>query len=377
MKRLAILGSTGSIGTNALKVARHLGERVRVVALGAGSNVSLLETQAKEFRPDIVAVYDEKAAVGLQQRLPRCRVVAGMAGLKAVAADSDADLVLSAISGTAGLVPTWAAIEAGRDVALANKETLVAAGQLVMALAAQKNVRLIPVDSEHSAIFQCLQGQRGPIRRLIITASGGPFRKYSLEQMRSIAPAEALTHPTWNMGKKITIDCSTLMNKGLEVIEAHWLFDIPLSQIEVVVHPQSIIHSMVEFVDGSILAQMGEPSMITPIQYAITYPERQAGLLPPFDFIKNGALQFLPPDTTKFPCLALAFEAIKKGGSLPCYMNAANEILVGRFLSNELPWVDIGKKLELLMERHQGVILDTLSDVLAIDAAARHDAAQC
>lgn len=377
MKRLAVLGSTGSIGTSTLQVAKHLKDSVRVVALAAKSNVSLLEAQAKELRPEIVAIYDEKAYKALQSKLPFIRVVAGIEGLQEVATYPDVDLVVSAISGTAGLLPTVAAINAGHDVALANKETLVAAGHLVTALAAEKNVRLIPVDSEHSAIFQCLQGHRNPIRRLLITASGGPFRNHSLQQMQHITVQEALAHPTWTMGRKVTVDSSTLMNKGLEVIEAHWLFQVPVSQIEVLVHPQSIVHSMVEFVDGSLLAQMGTPSMITPIQYAITYPERMPGLLPPMDFAKNGTLQFYPPPEDKFPCLALAFEAIKKGGSLPCYMNAANETLVGRFLAKELPWIDIGKKLELLMERHHHVPVATLSQVLAVDALAREDALRC
>lgn len=376
MKKIAILGCTGSIGESTLKVARHLKEKIKVVALAAHSNIDTLEQQAKEFNPELVAVYDEIKAAELKKRLPHTPVEAGIDGLKAVASYSGANFVVSAISGTAGLIPTIAALEAGKPVGLANKEALVAGGALVMALAKQKGVPILPIDSEHSALFQCLNGEsKKSVHRLILTASGGPFRNFTSEQLQEITPEQALKHPTWAMGPKVTIDCSTLMNKGLEVIEAHWLFDIPVEKISVVIHPQSIIHSMVEFVDNSLLAQMGETSMIVPIQYAITYPERLPGLLKPFDFTKYHTLQFLTPDTDKFRCLQLAFDAIRAGKSAACYMNAANEVLVHGFLEKKIPWTDISKKLQSLIERHTLIPMTSMDDVIAVDAEARRQAA--
>lgn len=377
MKKISILGSTGSIGESTLKVARHLKENVRIVALAAHSNIDLLEQQAKEFHPELIAVFDEKKALELKKRLPHISIESGMEGLKAVASYSGANFVVSAMSGTAGLAPTVAAIEAGKTLGLANKEALVSGGALVMALAKKHGVQIIPIDSEHSALFQCLQGQpENRVQRLILTASGGPFRNFTQEQLNGITPEQALRHPTWAMGAKITVDCSTLMNKGLEVIEAHWLFGVPIKNISVVVHPQSIIHSMVEFVDNSLLAQMGESSMIVPIQYALTYPDRQPGLLQPFDFVKYHTLQFLTPDVDKFRCLRLAFDAIQAGGTLPCYMNAANEVLVHRFLEKKIGWNAIATKLETLMEKHQIEEVQSINDVLLIDAQARQDAAR-
>lgn len=374
MKHIAILGSTGSIGNSTLQVARHLKDRIRVTALAAKSNIDVLEAQAKEFRPDLVAVYDKQQANLLKKRLPGIPVEGGVEGLKAVAAHSKVDFVVSAINGTGGLIPTVAGIEAGKDIGLANKESLISGGALIKALAKKRNVQIIPIDSEHSAIFQCLQGQpKTAVRRLVLTASGGPFRSYSLEQLQTVTAEQALCHPTWKMGSKVTIDCSTLMNKGLEVIEAHWLFDIPIDQIEVVIHPQSIIHSMVEFVDNAILAQMGESLMIVPIQYALTYPERLPGMLAPFDFVKNGSLQFLVPDTNKFRCLHLAYAAIREGGSMPCYMNAANEVLVHHFLDKRIAWHEIATRLETLMERHQVGAVESIDDVLQVDARAREE----
>lgn len=376
MKKIAILGSTGSIGESTLKVARHLKEKVRIAAIAAHSNIDLLERQAKEFHPELIAVYDEKQALELKKRLPHIEIESGMEGLRAVASYSGANFVVSAMSGTAGLVPTVAAIEAGKSLGLANKEALVSGGAIVMALAKKHGVKMIPIDSEHSALFQCLQGQPANcVQRLILTASGGPFRTFTEEQLKAITPEQALRHPTWAMGAKITIDSSTLMNKGLEVIEAHWLFDIPIEKISVVVHPQSIIHSIVEFVDNSLLAQMGESSMIVPIQYAITYPDRLPGLLQPFDFTKHHTLQFLTPDTDKFRCLRLAYDAIKTGGTLPCYMNAANEVLVNHFLERKIGWKDIPTKLQTLMEKHHINEVQTISDVLTVDAQARQEAA--
>lgn len=377
MKRIAILGSTGSIGKSTLHVARHLGNSVRVTALAAKSNIDLLEKQAEEFTPDFIAVYDKDKALELQRRLPHIPILAGMEGLKAVAQHANADLIISAMTGTLGLVPTIAAINAGKDVGLANKEALVSGGALVMSLVKEKGVRLIPIDSEHSAIFQCLNGENvATVRRLILTSSGGPFRNHTSEQLNDISVDQALRHPTWSMGPKVTIDSSTLMNKGLEVIEAHWLFNMPLDQIDVIIHPQSIIHSMVEFVDNSIMAQMGEPNMITPIQYAITYPDRLEGSLKKFDFTKSETLQFFTPDMDKFRCLALAYQAILAGGTFPCYLNAANEILVNRFLDRKISWKEIGNKLEQLMSRHSVTSINSLDDVIAVDTQAREEAAR-
>lgn len=377
MKQIAILGSTGSIGRNALNVARHLSTQLKVAAISARENIDLLEKQAHEFHPSLIAVYHEEKAKELQRRLPGYRVLGGMEGLKAVAACEEADMVVSAIAGTLGLQPTIEAILAGKDIGLANKEALVSGGALVMRLVKERGVQLIPIDSEHSAIFQCLKGEKkSSVRRIVLTSSGGPFRNRTREQLENITVEEALNHPTWKMGPKVTIDSSTLMNKGLEVIEAYWLFNMPLDKIEVIIHPQSIIHSLVEFEDFSMLAQMGVPNMIVPIQYALTYPDRFPGLLEPFDFLKHPKLEFSAPDPAKFRCLALAYEALRLGGSLPCYMNAANEVLVQRFLEGELSWVDIGIQLERLMSRHQAVPADDLETILAIDAQARQEAQQ-
>ena len=324
------------------------------MCLAAHSNIDRLEEQARQFRPKLLAVYDHEKAHILQKRLPDIPVLAGMEGLEVVASHSDVNFVVSAIVGAKGIRPTLKAIEAGKSVGLANKEVLIAAGELIMKRVLQKNVSLIPIDSEHSAIFQCLNGEkRGHVRRLILTASGGPFRKYSDDEFKNITPSSALKHPNWSMGKKVTIDSSTLMNKGLEVIEAHYLFGADLSKIEVIIHPQSLIHSFVEFIDGSLLSQMAEHDMIIPIQYALTYPDRESGIASCFDFQKYSKLEFYHPDHHRFPCLGLAYEAIKNGGSMPCYMNAANEVLVDRFLNGAISWSEIGRKLESLMGRHQ------------------------
>lgn len=375
-KKIAILGSTGSIGTSALQVIRHLGPDFQVVALAASSNIDLLQEQIEQFNPQCIAVYDEKKAQELRKRLPGKTILHGDEGINACATCSEADLVLSAISGTYGIGPTFAAVNAGKNIALANKEALVSGGSLLMDLAKKKKVNIFPVDSEHSALFQCLQANpKESVRRLILTASGGPFRNFEMEQLKSITPEQALKHPNWNMGQKITIDCSTLMNKGLEVIEAHWLFDIPFEQLEVVIHPQSLIHSLVEYKDGSMLAQMSEPTMLVPIQYALTFPERRPGLLKPFDFIRHGKLEFSCPDLLKFKALKLAFDAIKEGGSLPCYMNAANEVLVYRFLRKEIGWLEIAEKLESLMNQHEKIRIASLDEIVMIDNQARTEAA--
>jgi 1-deoxy-D-xylulose-5-phosphate reductoisomerase len=372
-KRLTVLGSTGSIGMQTLQVARHLG--LEVVSIAACSSIELLLKQIEEFSPKVVAVYDEKKALELKKLSPTTYIVAGMQGLLEAASYDESDLVVSAITGSIGIAPTLAAIDVGKTIGLANKEVLVAAGDLVMSRAREKNVRILPIDSEHSALFQCLEHKKKEeVRRLILTASGGPFFHMSRKDLATVTPETALKHPSWTMGPKVTIDSSTLMNKGLEVIEAFHLFQRPLKEIEVVVHPQSIIHSMVEMQDGSLFAQMSEPSMIFPIQYAITWPERPPGFLPPFDFVKNSKLEFFLLEKGKFICLELAFEVLRQGGSFPCYLNAANEVLVSRFLEGEITWLEIGQKLEKLLSCHKRESPSTLESIIAVDAAARREA---
>ena len=370
MKRIAILGSTGSIGCNTLEVAKHLGYQVDGIA--AHSNTDLLEEQARAFRPKCIAVFDEKKAQKLRSRLPEFKIVSGMEGLIEVATLPEVDFLVSAIVGAMGILPTLKGIEAGKTIGLANKEVLIAAGELIMGAARKQNVDIIPIDSEHSAIFQCLQGEcPSGIRKLILTASGGPFLTASEKELEEITPSSALKHPTWSMGKKITIDSSTLMNKGLEVIEAKFLFNVPLEKIDVIIHPQSIVHSLVEFVDGSLLSQMGEHDMKIPIQYAMTYPKREKGIVPCFDFMKYSKLEFFTPEWEKFPCLGLAFEAAKEGGTLPCFMNAANEVLVQRFLEGKIDWIEIGKKLETLMGAHKTQPQENLNVLFEVDEMAR------
>lgn len=374
-KKIAVLGSTGSIGTSTLSVVERLKEQMEVVALAAKSNVDLLEQQCRQFSPQLVAVYEPDAALVLQKRLPHQRVVAGMEGLLEVASFAAADTVVTAMSGTMGILPTAAALKSRKRVALANKEALVSAGEVMIALSAQYQSPILPVDSEHSAIFQCLQGQKSSsLRRIILTASGGPFFRMHKEQMSCITVEQALKHPTWKMGAKISIDSSTLMNKGLEVIEAHFLYQVPVEQIEVVIHPQSVVHSLVEFVDGSSLAQLSEPSMVLPIQYALTYPTRQETKLPYLDLMRYHSLEFISPDLEKFPCLALAYHAAKEGGSLPCFMNAANEVLVHRFLAHEIRWEQIGTKLEKLLVSQKVLRGLSLEDLLEVDQEARKQA---
>lgn len=376
MKRIAILGSTGSIGQHALSIVRQHPDKFRVTALAAKGSLDILEQQIHEFQPDIVALYDEDKALELQKRVPGTRIAAGMDGLVAVAEHHNSDMVISSMVGILGLNPTIAAIRAGKDIGLANKETLVAGGALITKLVATHGVKLIPIDSEHTAIFQCLDGEKNKsIERIILTASGGPFRLFTDEQLDNVTVEQALNHPSWKMGPKVTIDSSTLLNKGLEAIEAHWLYNLPADKIDMIIHPQSIIHSMVEFVDRSMLAQMSENSMTIPIQFAMSYPERHPMSLPRFDFAKYPQLQFFPVDRKKFPCVNLAYEAIRQGGSLPCYMNAANEVLVEKFLAKEIGWKDIARTLEHLMGRHSIETIDSFETILAIDAQAREDAA--
>ncbi len=375
MKKIAILGSTGSIGTSTAKVVQHLPEAFQVVALAAHSNIELLAEQIRLFKPEIVAVYDVEKGAELKKVFPNQKIVTGEKGLEEAATHHSVEFVVMAIVGSQALKPTLSAIEAGKQIGLANKEVLVAAGELITRLSKAKGVPLIPIDSEHSALFQCLEGRKlEDVGRLILTASGGPFRGYTLEQLKAVTVEKALAHPTWNMGPKVTIDSSTLMNKGLEMIEARWLFNVPPAKIDVVVHPQSIVHSFVEMIDGSMLAQLSEPDMIYPIQYALTYPERARGMFPPFDFVKNGKLEFFAPEHQKFPALGLVQQALHEGGSAPCYLNAANEVLVARFLKSEISWLEIVQKLEKLLERHQTENPDSIESVFDVDKRARSEA---
>jgi 1-deoxy-D-xylulose-5-phosphate reductoisomerase len=353
-KRLAILGSTGSIGVNTLNIVQQHPERFAVVGLAAGSNIDLLEQQMRCFHPIYVSVFDLQRAKELRERTSDLgiEILEGINGASTIASLPEVDLVLSAILGGAGLAPTLSAIRAGRDVAIANKEPLVMAGEVVMR-EAKGRVRILPVDSEHNAIFQALAGHsRTDVRRLILTASGGPFRTLPVEKFHEITVHEALQHPNWRMGRKITVDSATLMNKGLEVIEARWLFGVSAEQVDVVVHPQSIVHSLVEFVDGSVLAQLGIPDMRIPISYALNYPERLPNTLPQLDLAQIGSLTFEPPDLERFPCLRLGFEALKMSGTMPAVLNAANETTVEAFLNEKIHFVDIPAVIEETLQRH-------------------------
>jgi len=353
-KRLAILGSTGSVGVNTLDIVQQHLDRFSVVGLAAGSNIDLLEEQMRCFQPSYVSVFDLQRAKELRERTSDLgvEIFDGTNGSCAIASLPEVDLVLSAIVGGAGLAPTLAAIRAGKDVAIANKEPLVMAGELVMR-EAQGRVRVLPVDSEHNAIFQALAGHnRGDVRRLLLTASGGPFRTLPGEKFGEITVHDALQHPNWRMGRKITVDSATMMNKGLEVIEARWLFGVSADQVDVVVHPQSIVHSLVEFIDGSIIAQLGIPDMRIPISYALNYPDRLANTLPALDLTRIGTLSFEPPDLNRFPCLRLGFEAMRTCGTLPAVLNAANEMTVEAFLHEQIQFNDIPAVIEETLQRH-------------------------
>lgn len=375
MKKITVLGSTGSIGVNALDVIERNSRQFRVVALAAGNNIKLLQKQIEKFRPQMVAIADKDKVNELRDHLPsriKTKIVAGTEGLKEVASLPDADIVISAISGAAGLIPTLAAIDAKKDIALANKETMVMAGDIVTKKAGRKGVKILPVDSEHSAIFQCLQGQkRKNINKIILTASGGPFFNFNKSELKKVTLDQALKHPNWKMGKKITIDSASMMNKGLEVIEAGWLFDLEISKIEILIHPQSIVHSMVEFVDGCVLAQLGIPDMRTPIAYALTYPERMKNHLPLLDLVKTKNLEFHKPDMKKFPCLQLAYEAGMCGGTMPAVLNAANEIAVGAFLIRKIKFVDLPRIIGKVLNMHKSVKKPSLDDILQADEWAR------
>lgn len=372
--QVAVLGSTGSIGRQTLEVAAARQE-IDIIALAARKNIDLLEEQTRQFQPKYVGVYDVQAAKEFQQRvvdLP-VTVVAGIEGLEEIASLAEIDVVVTAVSGAVGLKPTIAAVKQGKTIALANKETLVAAGKLVMDLVREHQATIIPVDSEHSAVFQCLREGTGAVEKIILTASGGPFRGWTREQLAHVTPKEALKHPNWEMGRKITIDSATLMNKGLEVIEAHWLFDIPYEQIQVVVHPQSIIHSAVSFRDGSILAHLGVADMRIPIQYAFSYPERWEGLVETLDLTTVGQLTFEKPDLDVFPALKLAYEAGLTGGTMPVVLNASNEVAVEAFLSGQIGFLDISRLVQQAMERHRVIKEPTLEEILQVDRETREN----
>jgi 1-deoxy-D-xylulose-5-phosphate reductoisomerase len=379
MKKIAILGSTGSIGTQVLDVVSRLEGRLQVVGLAAHQSIELLAEQIRYFRPSVVSV-------GREEDIPRLRrllndhavgleIVHGLHGLKRVATAPDVDVVVVSVAGTVGLEPTIDAINSKKNIALASKEVLVAAGNIVMQLVKEKGVQLIPIDSEHSAIFQCLQGEdRGKIQRIMLTASGGAFANYPLEGLGSVTVEQALAHPTWSMGRKITVDSATLMNKSLEIIEAQWLFGVDASRIEVVIHPQSIVHSMVEFEDGSVIAQLGIPDMRLPIQYALLYPERVNTGLPRLDIVAKGTLTFSKPDPERYPALELGYLAAEQGGTMPTVMNAANEVAVNLFLEGKIGFLDIVRIVHDAMDAHSPIENPTLEQILKVDSWAREKA---
>ena len=375
MKRLGVLGCTGSIGVTTLDLVARFPQRFAVAALAGGHNVGRLAEQVRRFRPQVVATADAAAAAMLREAVPDFKgdIVPGVKGLDRVATAPDAQLVISALVGALGLGPTLQAIDAGKDVALANKEVLVMAGELVRVAAQRAGVNVFPLDSEHNAIYHALHGhRREEVRRIILTASGGPFLHWTMEQLRSVTPEQALQHPTWKMGNKITIDSSTLMNKGLEVIEAHWLFDIPPEHIDVVIHPQSIVHSMVEYVDGSVIAQLGIPDMAIPISYILGHPERlPLDHLPSLDLVKAGRLEFVAPDVERFPCLALAHRALRAKGTAPAVLSAANEVAVEAFLNGLISYLDIPLITERVMDRHPMIEHPSLPQLLEADSWAR------
>lgn len=378
MKQIAILGSTGSIGCNTLRVVEAFKDEFGVAALGAGSNIELLSEQIEQFRPRLVSVGDESHADALRHELKKRNITAlpkiaiGVEGLCEVATVDGAEIVIGAVVGALGLLPTYRALEMGRRVALANKETLVVAGELMTRAAEKSGAELLPVDSEHNALHQCLRGeQRHELKRLILTASGGPFRNSSREEIEQATPAQALKHPTWRMGAKITIDSATLMNKGLEVIEARWLFNCSADEIDIVVHPQSVVHSMIEMVDGSIIAQLGLTDMRHAIQYALTYPARRPSQLPALDLKTLGKLEFFPPDTNKFPSIELAYRALRTGGTMPAVLNAANEVAVAAFLDEKIRFGDIPRLIEAACNAHTTQPASNLEIVLAADCWTR------
>jgi 1-deoxy-D-xylulose-5-phosphate reductoisomerase len=378
MKNIAILGSTGSIGVNALRVIQANPEKYQVTALAAGKNIRLLLEQIKRFQPLAVAVMEETAANELKAQMTnsgRPEIFFGTEGFIRLATMTEADTIISAMAGAAGLLPTYSGIKAGRNIALANKETMVMAGSLVMAEARKHGVSILPIDSEHSAILQSLQGHpREDLKRVILTASGGPFRDLSLEEMSKVTPAQALNHPNWNMGAKVSIDSSTMMNKGLEAIEAKWLFDLKMDQISILIHSQSIVHSMVEYKDGSIISQMGVPDMVIPISFALSFPHHLKTRVPPLELEKVGTLSFEKPDMKRFRCLDLALKAAEIGESMPAVLNGANEIAVESFLKGNIGFLDIPDLIEKTMASHENHPIDSIETVMEVDRWARDTA---
>jgi 1-deoxy-D-xylulose-5-phosphate reductoisomerase len=374
MKRLAILGSTGSIGVNTLDVVSQFPERFEVIGLSAGHNIQLLKQQIQQFQPKVVSVLNKELSNALQRELPSTTVeiLHGVEGLIQVATHPEVDQVISALVGAVGLIPTLSAIKTQKSIAMANKESLVMAGEIIMEEAKKNHVQILPVDSEHSAIFQSLLGhQKEDVHRLILTASGGPFLNLPMAKLHEVTVKDTLNHPRWEMGKKITIDSASLMNKGLEVIEAHWLFNIPVEKIDVQIHPQSIVHSMVEYIDGSIVAQMGITDMRIPISYALSYPQRLHLNLPPLDLSKKGGLTFFLPDPERFPCLKLAYQSIKIGGTMPTILNAANELAVNAFLEGSIKFTDVPLLIQRVMEGQEVKSAHTIEDILRADQWAR------
>jgi len=382
VKKVVVLGSTGSIGRNALNVLCNFADKFNVFGLSSNTNIGLLKEQVERFKPKKVAITDEESFQGfinslrsLQERENETEVFFGMDGLKKLCSDPEVDLVINALVGAVGLLPSFSAIESGKDLAIANKETLVMAGDLLTRDAKEKNVKILPIDSEHSAILQCLSsGKKNEVKRLILTASGGPFLKRKKKDWKNIKVNEALSHPTWEMGKKITVDSATLMNKGLEVIEAHWLFDMPADKIKVLIHPQSIVHSMVEFVDGSLIGQMSIPDMRIPIQYALFYPERLPTNNKPLDLTQIKTLSFFEPDQKKFPGLEICYQALEIGGTAPAVLSASNEIAVKAFLDEKISFVDICKIVKKTLKKHEVVENPNLDDILNADRWARETA---
>jgi 1-deoxy-D-xylulose-5-phosphate reductoisomerase len=378
MKKITILGSTGSIGVNALRVIKANPEKYQVIALAAGKNIELLLEQVKEFQPIAIAVLEETPAMELKAQLSgigKIEVFFGTEGFSRLATIEGVDTVISAMTGAAGLLPTYSAIQAGKDIALANKETMVMAGSIIMAEAKKQGISVLPIDSEHSAIFQSLRGHpREDLKRVILTASGGPFRDLSLEEMSNVTPAQALNHPNWEMGPKISIDSATMMNKGLEAIEAKWFFDLNMDQISILIHPQSIVHSMVEYKDGSIISQMGIPDMTIPISYALSFPHHLKNKIPPLKLEKIGMLSFEKPDMKRFKCLALALKAAEIGGSMPAVLNGANEIGVEAFLDGQIGFLDIPDLTEKTMLTHKKHPIDSIETIMEVDRWARSTA---
>ena len=377
MKRITLLGSTGSIGTQTLDIVAEYPDKFQIVGMTAGGNIELLAQQIRQFQPEIVAIASQNKLVELKEAIADLDIkpilLAGAEGIETVAAYGDSEIVVTGIVGCAGLLPTIAAIKAGKNIALANKETLIAGGEVVMPLVKKHGVKLLPADSEHSAIFQCLQGvPDGGLRRLILTASGGAFRDRATEELASVTVADALKHPNWAMGKKITIDSATLMNKGLEVIEAHYLFGVDYDQIEIVIHPQSIIHSLIELEDTSVLAQLGIPDMRLPLLYSLSYPDRIPTQWERLDLVKCGTLTFREPDHRKYPCMQLAYAAGRAGGTMPAVLNAANEQVVELFLQERVRYIEIADLIEQVCDKHNCIAKPELEDILEADQWARN-----